>query len=141
MSGGEVAGSGWTRALVVFSGRTDLVWLRLLRPGFRHCFAVLGSAGGWICVNPMAHGTEISVLPVAPDFDLAGWYRSQGLICVSATPRRPPRRAIGWRPYTCVEEVKRVIGLSGCAALTPWQLYLSLSKNGKSSLTPGGKSA
>jgi len=35
------------RALVVFSGKTELTWLRVLRvlrPGYRHCFVKLGRA-------------------------------------------------------------------------------------------------
>jgi hypothetical protein len=29
------------RVLVVFSGTTDIPWLRVLKPGFRHCFALV----------------------------------------------------------------------------------------------------
>ena len=28
-------------AIVAFTGQATLVWLRLLRPGFRHCFVLL----------------------------------------------------------------------------------------------------
>ncbi|RAU23821.1 hypothetical protein CU669_01655 [Paramagnetospirillum kuznetsovii] len=123
MSPAGVDTATWQRALVVFSGATDLGWLRLLRPGFRHCFVALGGDGGWICVNPMAHRTEVSVLPITAEFDLAGWYHSQGLITVATKPVEPPRRPLGWRPYTCVEEVKRLLGITARTILTPWQLY------------------
>lgn len=122
----------WRRALVVFSGRADLAWLRLLRPGFRHCFLILGSNDGWLCLSPLAHRTTLTVLPLAADFDAAGWYRDQGLTVVeTAYPTDPPRRQAPWRPYSCVEAVKRVLGIHHPLILTPWQLYRFLEKSGK----------
>ncbi|CAA7613111.1 conserved hypothetical protein [Candidatus Terasakiella magnetica] len=121
----------WTRALVVFSGQTDLAWLRLLRPGYRHCFVVLGSPGGWVCINPLAHRTLVTVLPVAADFDVAEWYRGQGMSVVEAVVACPPHRPMPWRPFTCVEAVKRIIGLNDGIVLTPWQLFQKISKNSK----------
>lgn len=123
--------SPWTRALVVFSGQTDLAWLRLLRPGFRHCFVVLGAPGGWVCINPLAHRTLVTVLPVAADFDVAGWYRGQGLRVAETVVACPPCRSMPWRPFTCVEAVKRIIGLYDGSVLTPWQLFRKISQNSK----------
>jgi len=121
--------------LVVFSGQADLRWLRLLRPGFRHCFVVLGSPDGWVSLNPMAHRTDLTVLSVPTDFDLAGWYRGQGLTVVETVPYLPPRRQAPWRPYSCVEAVKRVLGIHDGFVLTPWQLFRYLENRGKKSLT------
>ena len=129
----------WDRALVVFSGQADQAWLRLLRQGFRHCFLVLGSSGGWLYLNPLAHRTDIMVLPVGADFDLSEWYRNQGLIVVETQPVMPPRRAAPWRPFTCVEMVKRAIGINAGNVLTPWQLYQYLTIIGIKSLTPHPK--
>ena len=126
----------WDRALVVFSGQSDQIWLRILRKGFRHCFLVLGSPGGWLYLNPMAHQTQIQVLAVPPHFKLAEWYRNQGLTVVETIPIQPPRRAAPWRPFTCVEAVKRVLGLTSAKILTPWDLYQHLTINGINSLTP-----
>lgn len=131
--------SQWEKALVVFSGKADLAWLRLLRPGFRHCFVVLGSKGGWISINPMAHHTDITVLPVTTGFDLARWYCDQGLIVIETKPASPARKILGWRPYSCVEEVKRIIGINSGLILTPWQLYRFLAKKGNYSLTHPGQ--
>ncbi|CAA7627411.1 hypothetical protein [Magnetospirillum sp. SS-4] len=118
----------WRRALVVFSDRADLVWLRLLRRGFRHCFLVLGSSGGWVSLNAMAHRVEVAVLPVAADFDLAGWYRTRGLTVVETAPVLPPRRPLPLRPFTCVEMVKRSLGIADGGIFTPWQLFRYFSR-------------
>lgn len=115
------------RALVVFSGRTDLLWLRLLRSGFRHCFVALNDGRHWVTLDPLSTRIEVTVQPVAADFDLAGWYRAQGLTVVETRPRAPagPAPLAIW---TCVEAVKRTIGLRDRRVLTPWQLYKRLTR-------------
>jgi len=128
----------WGRALVVFGGGTDPWWLALLRPGFRHCFVVFDTAAGWILVNPMAHRTDLRPLDLPPGFDLAGWYRGQGCRVVVARPGCPPRRVAPWRPHTCVESVKRFLGVVDGRVFTPWQLYRHLAQKGKKSLTIPG---
>lgn len=121
-------------ALVVFSGVTHLWWLRALKPGFRHCFLALPVAvsdgAWWITIDPMAHRTEIALQPVGPAFDLAGWYRERGLTVVAAPIVEPPPRPAPWRPLTCVETVKRILGLRAPGVWTPWQLYRHLLRKG-----------
>ena len=36
-------------AFIVFGGQADQRWLRLLRPGFRHCFAAIADAAAGRC--------------------------------------------------------------------------------------------
>ena len=124
-----------TRALVVFSGKADLGWLRLLRPGFRHCFVLLELGDSWVCVNPLAHRTSVEVWSLDPATDLLGWLRAQeGLIVVETTLRHPPRRPSPIGLYSCVEAVKRVLGLQERWVLTPGQLHDHLTQCGKKSL-------
>lgn len=111
------------QALVVFAGHADLKWLQVLRPGFRHCFALLARPGGWVVYNPLSHFTELEVLDDRPASDLMQWLRGQGyrvLACQAAEPVPVPAP---WRPYTCVEAIKRVLGLRAPWVFTPWQLY------------------
>lgn len=124
------------RALVVFSGRADLWWLRLLRPGFRHCFVVLEADGVWICVNPLAHRTSVEMWSPEPGSDLAAWLRGRhGLTVVEAEVGDPPRRPSPIGLYSCVEAVKRVLGIQARWVLTPGQLYDRLQVVRKKSLT------
>ena len=123
------------RALVVFSGKADLGWLRLLRPGFRHCFVLLELGGAWVCVNPLAHRTSVEVWSLVPTTDLPGWLRAQaGLTVVETAVRQPPRRPSPLGIYSCVEAVKRVLGLRARWVLTPGQLHDHLTRSGKKSL-------
>lgn len=119
----------WRQALVVFTDATDLWWLRLLRRGFRHCFVALYMPAGWVVVDPLSHRTIVTQLPVSKEFDLAGWYRQQGMTVVTVRNHSPYRRAAPVRPYSCVESVKRILGIQAAFVLTPWQLYRHLNKN------------
>lgn len=116
-----VAGGGG--ALVVFSGTADLPWLRILKPGFRHCFAVVEAGGAWVVVNPLAQATELAVVAGVDGDDLAGWYRRRGFRVVACRVNGPPRRPAPLGLYTCVEAVKRVLGIHARRVVTPWNLY------------------
>jgi hypothetical protein len=113
-------------AWVVFTGEAPLWWLRLLKPGFRHCFVVLNDGARWILVDPLAPHTDVRVLDLPPSWDVPGWYRRRGNAVVRAGVRRDRCRPAPVGPFTCVEAVKRVIGLADVAIVTPWQLYRRL---------------
>lgn len=107
-------------ALVGFVGHADLWWLRLLRPGFRHCFAAIRNGPLWVVIDPLSHHT---LMRVETCTDLMGFYTSHGITVIATRLRHPPQRPAPWRPYTCVEAVKRLLGIQAAGVLTPWQLY------------------
>lgn len=113
--------------LLVFCHDTDLPWLRFLRPGFRHVFAAMPVAGGWITLDPLSNRLELAFHPLPDGSDLAGWFRQRGHHVLAAR-RRPPSSAIPFplTPLTCVGVVKRLLGLRAPFVLTPWQLYRHL---------------
>lgn len=125
-------------ALVAFSGRASLPWLRLLRPGFRHCFVLVRAGAGWAVVDPMSHYTLALPLGDYPLRPLIRALRAMGLTVLPVRPRVPVPVAQPWRPYTCVEAVKRVLGRNAPWVLTPWQLYLTLMKERRRTVTPAG---
>ena len=129
MSSHPVAGTAPTlRAWVVFRGDAEQWWLRLLRPGFRHCFAILNDGRHWVIVDPLSPFTDVAVLDQPAAFDLPGWFRGQGMAVSAAPVRRGLTRPAPWAPFTCVEAVKRVLGLHAPGVLTPWQLYRRLTR-------------
>lgn len=113
---------------MVFTGRADLGWLRVLKPGFRHCFAVLAIDGRWIVYDPLSNRTEIEIIDGVAPSDLAEGYRRQGcrVVLVALPPARPQPAPIGL--YSCVEAVKRVLGIHARRVVTPWNLYNFLKK-------------
>ena len=113
-------------ALVVFVDQTGLRCLRWLRRGFRHCFVIVRAERGWIVCDAMSHCTDLGIIGDFTADELVYFYRSIGLEVIRTRVRRAPLRLAPVRPYTCVEAVKRVLGLHAPWILTPWQLYKKL---------------
>lgn len=109
--------------LVVFSGQADLKWLRILKPGYRHCFVVIENRGRWILYNPLSHRTEIAVLEDVTGTELMKCYREQGLRVVPWLLRPVCKKPAPWGLYTCVEAIKRILGIHAHWIITPWNLY------------------
>lgn len=115
------------RAWVGFADGTELWWLRALKPGFRHCFAIVAEGEHWLLIDPLAPLMEVRAFDRGAVPDLPGWFQHRGFLVIEAPVRRGLRRPAPWRPFTCVEAVKRVLGLDAPFALTPWQLYRRLT--------------
>lgn len=117
-----------TKAWVVFSGQADRPWLKFLRPGFRHCFVILNDGRHWLSFDPMLNHIDLRVHDHVPhDFDLPGWLRARGQRVVQAPVDRSRKEPLPLTLFTCVEAVKRVLGLHRFFILTPWQLYCHLA--------------
>lgn len=125
------------RALVIFcdSGPRPF-WLRLLKPGFRHVSAAVEiGCDVWVFVHPFSNFTVLSAASILERVDYllpAGLPSPDPITAVQTHVRVPPLRLAPVRPYTCVEEVKRVLGLHLPWVLTPWQLYRYLMRQGAS---------
>lgn len=114
-------------AWIVFIGTAELAWQKLLKPGFRHCCLLLNDGERWISFDPMSNYTDIHVHKLPVEFDLPLWLRDHGHIVVKTKIARAKNEA-PWMPYSCVEAVKRVIGLHARSIITPWQLYRHIIK-------------
>ena len=127
------------RAFIVFGGAADQPWLRLLRPGFRHCFAVLADAAGWTVLDPLSGRLVVARLDVPAAFDLPGFYRRAGFAVAGPFAPAPPR----WRwlpplaPFTCVALCRAVLGAGAPFALTPWGLFRRLGRSPPARRTQG----
>jgi len=128
---------GPRRALVVFTPAARPWWLCWIDPAIGHCFVVVEDRKGWIVVDCLAQRLEIGVFSPRPESDLAAFYRDQGFEVMAATIADPPRRLAPPLPVTCVEIVKRTIGLHSWRIITPFQLLNYMKKyfqNGYKSL-------
>ncbi len=115
------------KAWVIFSGQSEWPWLRFLRPGFRHCFVILHDGARWLSLDPLLQHTELKAYDLPADFDLPQWLRQRGNIVLPAPVFRRHRKPAPFMLFTCVEAVKRVLGLHSWSIMTPWQLYRHLS--------------
>lgn len=113
-------------ALLVFCHETEIVWLRWLRPGFRHVFVALPAPGGWITVDPLSTLLEVEYHPLPPDTDLAAWFRTRGHRVLESPIHPPLPTQWPFAPLTCVSVAKRLLGIRAPLVVTPWQLYRHL---------------
>lgn len=120
------------RAWVVFSGKTELPWLKFLKPGFRHCYVVLHDGMRWVTIDPLSPHTEVLVHHhLSPEFDLIGWLELRGQQTVEAVADWSKSKPAPFMLFTCVEAVKRILGIQNRSLLTPWQLYRFLTEKNK----------
>ncbi len=115
--------------LVAFGGHSDLPWLRLLRRGFRHCFLLRRVAAGWLVYDPRSDATELALWSPCGAGEIANYLHGKGYVLCLAPRIAPERRAAPLAPFTCVEAVKRVLGIRKRWILTPWQLFRYLQKH------------
>jgi hypothetical protein len=121
------------KAWVVFTDDTDWRPLKILKRGFRHCFLVMHDGRAWITLDPLLNRMEIQVhhdLP--PDFNFAAHWTGQGDRVVSVEIRNGSKNPNYPAPpmiFTCVEAIKRVLGIQSWRVLTPFGLYRYLCKN------------
>lgn len=124
---------------MVFGGAPENPVARFFRRGFQHCFVCLETAGGWVLYDPLSCGTEINVLVGIPTGVSDGidhverFYRTQEYSCVRTKTSSLKRRALSPALFTCVEAVKRVLGIRAWKVFTPFQLfkYLERQEDGK----------
>jgi hypothetical protein len=124
-----LAGDGVGQTVwLAFGGVADQPWLRLLRPGFRHCFAALGDEAGWTVLEPLSGRLLVARLPVAAGFDLPGFYRRAGLAVLGPfTPGEASARLLPpVAPMSCVSLCRALLGDAAPFAITPYGLFRAL---------------
>lgn len=130
---GKKARNGAKIAVVAFADAERPRWLRFLAKGFRHCFALVCISGRWVVINPMSHWTDVAVLTESADGatadEMVRTLEDRGLAAVACAIAEPSRRAGPPAPFTCVEVVKRILGIREPLVLTPRQLFRFLVEN------------
>lgn len=124
----RLAAGGGQGVWIAFGGVADQPWLRLLRPGFRHCFAALSDEAGWTVLEPLSGRLMVARLPVDAGFDLPGFYRRAGLRVLGPFSAAEPRarRLPPLAPFTCVGLCRALLGPGAPFALTPFGLFRAL---------------
>lgn len=120
-------------ALVMFCDSTSLWWLRFLKSGYRHCFVAVPMDDHWVVYEPLLNRTEITLIPHMSQHEVEQGFKSMGCVVTPAfiaTSQLSSHRTI-WRPYTCVEAVRRVLGIPPKTVWTPYQLFMYLHQKGK----------
>ncbi len=112
---------GQSLAVVIF-GSSRLSYLQILKPGYQHCMIATQDVGQWHLMDPLSNGLAVVALGPANVEDIVGSFQAQGFDAVPVQRRAPIAREMPIAPFTCVEAVKRALGLHARWVVTPWQL-------------------
>jgi hypothetical protein len=116
-------------AIVSFEHRESRFPFKHLKDGFRHCLCVIGNGHDWILIDPLKGSLQVETISgVDRNFIvniLSG--SAKNVICGYRAANGSDNFSL--RPLTCVELVKRAIGVDASFVLTPWQLYRRLTEH------------
>lgn len=118
---------GQSLAIVIF-GPSQLTYLRALKPAYRHCLVAAQSGGSWHLIDPLSNGTEITTLGELTPREIIRTFNACGCDAVPVQRRAPVCKTMPPAPFTCVEAVKRVLGIRAWQIVTPWQLRRYLGR-------------
>jgi hypothetical protein len=122
---------GSAEAIVVFEDRADRSVLRLLQPGFRHCFCLIGRGQAWTICDPLKTRIELQPLLGLGKAEIARHYAGLGRrVLLGRVGASAGTTSWSLRPVSCVEIVKRLLHLHAPAVFTPAQLHRRLCREG-----------
>lgn len=117
----------WDNVWVVFSPFTTLWFLKFLHKGFKHCFLVLEDNGYFFIVDPLASKIELMTFHILSNSFFAE-FENCGMKVVKVSINKNISSSWKFGIFTCVEVVKRILGISSVKIITPYQLYKHLLK-------------
>lgn len=118
-------------AYVVFEDNTTLDYLRLLKKGFRHCYLLIKISDHCLLeLNPMSNKIYVSLhdLP-SVELYLGALSQKKDISLCQVVLEEPACEPAPLGFFTCVEFVKRSIGIHDFLIITPHQLYKRLVKS------------
>lgn len=121
-----------TYYIVFTNAKHNGAFLRHLKKGFQHVFAVKKSFGKkfWIAVNPMTDYMLVDIIPTR-DYPLIRDVlvdKTATVLECEVTIREKKGHRIHF--ISCVETIKALLGIRAFWVITPYQLYKYLKKGG-----------
>ncbi len=122
------------RSYVIFSNETTVKILRFLKCGFRHCFIIIGNQNTTTVIDPILFKIDVNIfnsnIDIVRDICI-----KNNMIAIDVTryftdkdiDKKDNRFSFGI--FTCVEVIKRILGIKNKFILTPYRLYKFLNEN------------
>lgn len=136
MQNGLFDNSWISKGYVVFEPHTNLWWLQGLKPGFRHCYLLLEQSTEvcrwWLEVNPMSNQIMIFKRVSKLDIDYISYLEREGnCLVLPINFANPIAKCAPLGVFSCVEFMKRILGIHNILIITPYQLYNYICNNYK----------
>ena len=107
-------------AYVAFGGLPTHWWTYFLKKGFYHCLLIIGNGREWCIIDPVIHFTDLIIVKT---LHIEQFFIEKGYRLVRTTPQIPHKIKFHLRPMTCVETVKKFLGIESPYLWTPYQLF------------------
>lgn len=123
-------------AYVVFVDNVSLWWLKFLKKGFRHCYILFKLNGGsqWLELNPYSNQLMLKEYWLREGSNnLNLLYNEKDIKICKVKIENAPLKCAPLGFFTCVEFIKRIVGIHDVKVITPYQLYKKLQVVGKKS--------
>lgn len=127
----------FNRVYVVFTDNTSLWWLKIFKPGFRHCYVILEFGNEfWLELNPFSNRLVVRIYRHYNDSDYISYLKENYPVTVVEVKIGDiPLKCAPLSAFTCVEFVKRMLGIHDVLILSPYQLYKKITNCRKKVLT------
>ena len=118
---------------VVFEqGDMRYFWSKWLKTGIRHCYALRFDGYNWIAFNPGLGHTDIEILPFGHLDTIQNVSKDTNCtVILHVKVRRNSMRIRAPWPtaFTCVEQIKAILGIRCWYVFTAWQLFKHLRQH------------
>ena len=125
----------FTTCYIIFENDTDIGFLKFLKKGFRHCFVVCKFKEEWVILDPLASSFSVNIIKISEVTDIIKIYKNMGHKILRVSPIEKPSKMAPIGLFTCVEFIKRFIGIRNYRLITPYSLYTYMIINRKKFLT------
>ena len=125
----KLRGFRFEDAIVGFGGQPTLWWMCFLKKGFYHCLVALQCNDQYLLVDPLIHCTDIVWISHG---DMHLYLHKHGYRTLDVKIKEPKNKCLRISPFTCVETVKRILGIQKRSVFTPFKLFCYLNKKNKS---------
>lgn len=116
-------------AYVCFSGDAEIWWLRILQKGFRHCFLIQEAKDHWLVIDPLSTHLDIEMIDKKLYADLPLRLKETGLTVMRTKIMDNEVKTVKTLGVlSCVNIVKRILGVHKFSIITPAQLARFLEK-------------
>lgn len=117
-------------AFVGFGGSNSVWWTRFLKKGYRHCLVVLACKNNvFLLIDPILKQIDYVV---CEDEKIIDYIKGMGYKFIKTEIKQEVKdKPHIFVPFTCVEVVKRVLGITSFWIVTPYQLFKYIKKEKK----------
>ena len=129
---------GFSEVYVAFEDTNCLWWLKFLKPGFRHCYVILVAfeKHAVVLLNPRSNRIDVELYTSCNTKKfMTEFARKEGVSLCRVHMEETVFKPAPFMVFTCVEFVKRVLGIHNISIITPYQLYKKIKNSRKNILT------